>query len=275
MMRITTITDWRLVALAALAAAAVGACRQSKPGTPSDGTTYGKPTALGQGTARTYVTVANGVPTEIGVRLSEAALAGLPDEHDPNGVHMHGHTTFEHPLDLPEDNPTPYRHVVINWNPRGHEPPGIYDAPHFDFHFYTIDPSERDAIDPKDPEFQKKAERLPQPELVPNNYVMPAPLAFPRMGIHWVDTTSAELRGEKFTRTFIYGSWDGKVIFGEPMITKAYLESKPQFSAALPAPARGRESGAYPKGYSVTWDGAAKEYKIALTDLVPVGVAMR
>ena len=31
--------------------------------------------------------------------------------------------------------------------------------------------------------------------------------------------------GKTFTETFIYGSWDGKFIFLEPMITKAYLES--------------------------------------------------
>ena len=96
---------------------------------------------------------------------------------------------------------------------------------------------------------------------------MPAPLAFARMGVHWVDTTSSELKGQPFTRTFIYGSWNGKVIFAEPMVTRAYLETKPQFSAELPAPARGQDAGYYARGYTVRWNAEAKEYRIALTGL--------
>ena len=258
----------RTVALAALAAVALGACQQASGAADSASrTSYGAPVAVGRGTARAYVTTRNGVASEVGVALSEAALAGLPGEHAPGGVRAHGHVTFEHVLPLPQRNPTRFRHVLLNWNPGGHEPPGIYDTPHFDFHFYVIDNEERLAIDPADPDYQRKAERKPAAELIPRGYVLPAPLAFARMGVHWVDTTSAELKGQPFTSTFIYGSWDGKVIFAEPMITKAYLESKPRFSAELPAPARGRDAGYYPKGYRVRWDAATKEYRITLTGM--------
>lgn len=257
----------RTLALVLLAAAALGAWRVASGAAASaNRTTYGPAVKVGHGTARTYITVTNGVP-EVGVALSEGALAGLPNEHAPGGVFAHGHTTFETVLELPTGNPTAFRHVLLNWNPRGHEPPGVYDTPHFDFHFYVIDNAERLAIDPADPEFQQKAERKPDAQWIPARYVMPAPLAFARMGVHWVDTTSAELMGQPFTRTLIYGSWDGRVIFVEPMITKAYLETRPQFSATLPAPPRGRGDGYYPEGYSVRWDAARKEYRIALTGL--------
>ena len=269
MKRNTVFGRGRTIALVVLAAAALGACQQASGAAASARrTTYGEPVTVGRGTARTYVTITNGVPAEVGVALSEAALTGLPDEHAAGGVHAHGHITFEHVLQLPERNPTPFRHVLLNWNPGGHEPPGIYDTPHFDFHFYVIDDAERLAIDPADPDYQRKAERKPAPEFIPQRYVMPAPLAFARMGVHWVDTTSSELKGQPFTGTFIYGSWNGKVIFAEPMITKTYLETKPQFSAELPAPQRGRDAGYYPKGYRVHWDAEAKEYRIALTGLV-------
>ena len=256
-----------LVLLAALALGApLGACRPADGAdSPASLTRYGAPVTVGQGTARTYITTTQGVPTEVGVALSEAALTGLPDAHTPGGSHAHGHMRFDHVLELPPGNPTAFRHVVVNWNPGGHEPPGIYDTPHFDFHFYVIDNAARLAIDPTDPDYQRKAERTPAPELIPERYIMPAPLAFAGMGVHWADTTSAELKGEPFTRTFIYGSWDGQVIFAEPMVTKAYLETKPQFRAALPLPARGQEAGYYARGYSVRWDAAAKEYRIALT----------
>ncbi|MBX6330947.1 MAG: hypothetical protein IRY91_03770 [Gemmatimonadaceae bacterium] len=259
----------RMAALAVLAVAALGAGRAVSDATAfADRTTYGRAVKIGHGTARTYLTMRGGMP-EVGVALSEGALAGLPDEHAPGGVFAHGHTTFETVLELPAENRTRFRHVLLNWNPRGHEPPGIYDTPHFDFHFYVIDSAARVAIDPADPEYQRKAERKPAAEWIPARYVMPAPLAFARMGVHWVDTTSAELKGEPFTRTFIYGSWDGRVIFVEPMVTKAYLETQPEFSATLPAPPRGRGDGYYPEGYSVRWDAARKEYRIALTGLPP------
>jgi hypothetical protein len=266
----TTLRRGLTLALAAAGAAALGASQQaSGSDVPARQTRYGAAVALGNGTVRAYVTTTVGGPTEVGVALTEAALSGLPTEHAPGGVHAHGHTTFERVLQLPAGSATPFRHVLVNWNPGGHEPPGIYDAPHFDFHFYAIDDAERLAIDPADPDYQRKAERAPAPELIPERYVMPAPLAFARMGVHWVDQASPELNGQPFTSTFIYGSWDGRLIFAEPMITKAYLETKPQFSAALPGPPRGRDAGPYPTGYAVRWDAATKEYRITLTGLVP------
>ena len=256
----------RALVLALLATVALSGCQAASADSATERTSYGRAVKLGNGTVRTYVTITNGIP-EVGVAMTEATLDGLPDEHGAGGVHAHGHTTFETVLDLPADNPTPFRHVLLNWNPTGHEPPGIYDTPHFDFHFYVIDSEERAAIDPADPEYQQKAERKPDAAWIPARYVMPAPMAFARMGVHWVDTTATELRGQPFTRTFIYGSWNGKVIFGEPMVTKAYLETKPQFSATLPAPPRGRGDGFYPEGYSVRWDETRREYRIAVTGL--------
>lgn len=51
----------------------------------------------------------------------------------------------------------------------------------------------------------------------------PAQASVPKMGLHWIDTNSPELspRNQPFTATFIIGSWDGKVIFDEPMVTRA------------------------------------------------------
>jgi len=132
-----------------------------------------------------------------------------------------------------------------------------------------LDTTERAAIDPSDPAYQRKAERVPAPELIPERYILPAPLAFARMGVHWVDTTSLELHGTPFTATFIYGSWDGKLIFAEPMLAKSFLESKPRFSAELPAPRAGRGAGYYPERYSVRWDEASREWHITLAGFSP------
>lgn len=245
-----------LVALAAVACAGVDAT------VPLPATEYGAAVTLGKGTARTYVARVAGAPVEIGVALSEHALDGLPNEHDTHARMVHGSHTVESVLTLPAGHGTPFDHVLMNWNPGGHEPPGLYDLPHLDFHFYAISLADRLAIDPADPDYQAKAERVPAADQVPAGYILPEPLAFPQMGVHWVHPASPELNGEVFSRTFIFGSWDGRIIFAEPMVTKRFLESKPNFEAPVPTPAIA-EPG-QPIAYKVRWDEATREYRIAL-----------
>ena len=49
--------------------------------TNKSGTFFGAPQSVGDGTAKTYVTVDNaGNPTEVGIRMSAASLNGLPTE---------------------------------------------------------------------------------------------------------------------------------------------------------------------------------------------------
>jgi hypothetical protein len=52
--------------------------------------------------------------------------------------------------------------------------------------------------------------------------------------------------------------------FAEPMITKAYLESKPDVTVPLPGLADGRRNPGQPTAYSIRYDAQAKEYRIAL-----------
>jgi hypothetical protein len=195
-------------------------------------------------------------------------------------------------LAMPAQNPTPYEFLELDWNPQGHELPGIYDVPHFDFHFYTITPAERNAIDPADPQFQQRADRLPAAEFQSQFYSTltppgaPAP-AVPRMGVHWIDVRSPEIQGalghpEKarpFTTTFIHGSWDGRFIFDEPMITRAFILGRKTAATAaqrdsvipLPAAANYQPAGYYPAAYRVTYDAQAREYRVALTQLTRRG----
>jgi hypothetical protein len=53
------------------------------------------------------------------------------------------------------------------------------------------------------------------------------------------------------------------------MITKAFIETKPDFRAPIAAPARYRTAGYYPTAYRVYWNAATKEYRVALAGLVP------
>jgi hypothetical protein len=212
-------------------------------------------------------TDATGAPVSLGVALTESALAGLPTT-----VSGPSPTAVMATLPLPAGAAvTGFDHAEIGWNPLGHEPAALYGAPHFDLHFYTVSSATQLAILPSDPQWAAKASALPADAFVPTGYAPPpAPIAasaVPQMGVHWTDVKSPELNGQPFTSTFIYGSWDGRFIFLEPMVTKAFLETHPNVTRQIPQPARWAQAGAYPTSYTVAYDAAAKEYRFTLGGL--------
>jgi hypothetical protein len=250
--------------------------------------TNGAPQRLGNGTVRTYVLYdpANRrVPIEVGIALSASALDGLPEpaamKHaDAMSSHF---DTHERLLELPAGNPTSYKFVQFNWNPGGHEPPGIYDRPHFDFHFWTVPVDVRNSIVPSNPDFAAKAARYPGEEYRAQFYIdaataakaPPAAVAVPQMGVHWLDVRSGEFNGRGFTTTYIYGTWDGQFVFDEPMITRDYVAAKRDATdpaardeiIAIPTLGRRQVPGYYPNAYRITYDAETNEYRIALTRL--------
>ena len=251
-------------------------------GTPGMHSRYGASVAMGNGTARSYVILdgMSGHPVEVGVALSEQALDGLSQHGADHGPGTHGPYS-EYLLELPADNPTPYRFIEVDWNPTGHG--GPYVAPHFDFHFYRVPLATRNEIDLKAPDFETKAARLPAAEEMPATYASthvllnttPAGMTVPRMGLHWLDTRSPELppQNRPFTATYIMGSWNGQVIFDEPMVTRDFIlaqRSGPATGASIAVPAARRyvPSGFYPASYGISWNESAREYRIALQGLV-------
>jgi hypothetical protein len=226
---------------------------------PVSGVFYGQLVSLGNGTARSYVSIdGSGRPQSVGISLSKEALNALPtgDGHNEPG-HVH---TFAFELPLPKEaSKTPFKHIVLDWNPNGHEPEGVYTKPHFDMHFYMISGQERLQIMPDDP----KIEILPPAAQIPAGYV-PIPGGVPQMGKHWIDPTSDEFTEKGFTSTFLYGSYDGAITFYEPMITQEYLLSKTAASFTLKKPAAYGKEGYYPNMYSVHYDQSSGEYRISL-----------
>ena len=255
---------------------------------------YGESAKVGDGRARAYVVTdqKTGAPLEVGVALDERAMDGLPAPnrhagHQATGSHEHldNHVYL---LSLPGRGAAPFQFVELDWNPGGHEPPGVYDTPHFDFHFWMASQEERAAIVPSDPRYQQLADALPPEGQRPQHFVVAAPPGAPApgvplMGVHWTDVRSPELQQifgkpegyRPFTTTFLYGSWNGRFTFLEPMITRAYILSKKAATdpaardevIAISAPERVGTSGYYPGAYRITWDAQSNEYRIALTKL--------
>ena len=209
---------------------------------------YGQTTALGNGTVRTYVIVQDGQSTELGVALSEAALSGLPDQMLMN------HLPFP-----AEAAGLPYTFMMFGWNPQGHIPTPTYAQPHFDFHFYVIPESEVLKI-PGGPD-----PIAPEPSLIPDGYFAPGNVSAPAMGVHWMARSAPELNGHLFDKTMIYGFTGGRLAFIEPMITKAYFETKPDYTTEIAQPPRFGTPGLYPTRYNIKYDAATKEHLIAIS----------
>lgn len=233
---------------------------------------YGAPSALGSGTVRTYLIAdKSGKPAELGVAISDGAMATVPDLSDKPP--MEAFLTRD--LQFPQGAPAPFKLMGFFWRPLGHPPVHIYTVPHFEFHFYMIDAATRNAILPAADDqpsemgafisgpFAERASRKPAAAALPATYVYSPGSAVPMMGGHWTDEQSHEFHGQPFDHTLVYGTWDGKVIFMQPMITRAFLLSKPQATYEIPA-TKVAAPGWYPSAYTVQYNAAAKEYRVGL-----------
>ena len=230
-------------ALGGLVASGMLACDDDPTGIASE-TIVGETLAMGNGSARSWVNLQDGQPTAVGVTFTASALDGLP-------VHP-----TEFTLSLPwQAASASVDHIGLDWNPGGHPPPGIYDLEHFDVHFYSISEPQRDAITAMGDDVARVLSLPPTPYR-PVDY-QADPQGVPRMGLHWADPTGPEFNGQPFTRTFIYGSYDGEFIFVEPMITLAHLRTNPSESLDIKQPAQYPVLNRfYATKYSIRYDAA-------------------
>ncbi len=239
---------------------------------------YGQRARMGDGTIRAFSQSHKGVPHTIGLVMSRSALAGLPRHPPTAGLWCHDvnndgktdqHTEctggYEYPLRLSDEFrarvDTPFQYVLMNWNPAGHLPEHIYDRPHFDVHFYLNSNEERLAIRPGPCGMLVNCDdwevgRKPLPaRYLPADYSDFGAVE-PGMGNHLIDLTGPELNGEPFTHTFIYGSYDGRLTFYEPMVTEQWYRDVASGAAPggcfpIKQPQAWQAGGWYPTQYCV------------------------
>ncbi len=274
--------------MAALAFAALAplACATTDSGAPSS-RSLGWQVPLGRGTATSYGELdSQGMPTAIGVAFSATALEGLPTDSDNHHCAERGREgsaakcqhTFEHAIPLPDAfarrADIPFKWVLLNWNPVGHIPPGIYDVPHFDVHFEMVPIAEVFAIEagPCGPEFVRCDQYQIGKKPLPPNYVhvdfRDVDAVVPAMGNHLVDFSGPEFNGQPFARSWIYGVYDGKVIFYEEMVTRAHLLSKPNACTTIKSPAAVPVAGFYPTVSCIRNNPASGEYTVSMERFV-------
>ena len=251
-----------------------------------------EPQKVGNGSARVYVALNDdGTPRAIGVRLDKDALAGLPKEPNatsrcfdvdgdgkigPNECVGDYASVFAIPGEAAQAA-APFKWVALNWNPHGHGMPAPppWAAPHFDFHFYLVPRADvqrlrtgkcGEMIDCDD--FKTATKPVPAKYVHANHIDVGA--AVPDMGNHLIDSKSPELAkgGPPFTHTFIFGAYDGKITFLEPMVTLAFIASKPDVCAKINQPEAFEVAGAYPTRYCVRYQRSDDTYTISIEEFV-------
>lgn len=224
-----------MVAVLAIAALATGCKKYQKKNVFK-----GPEVQVANGKAWTWVQLKDdGSPERLAITITDAAMNSVP-VGNPGGEGGHNMEENSYVLTFHQKGAvTPFKHIWLNWNPAGHEPPGIYDIPHFDIHYYMISNEEREAMD------NAKLDILPNAAYFPPTYISPGP-GVPKMGNHWLDATAPELNGQPFTQTFILGSYNSNVIFYEPMITKSFLQGANNYERTIPQPAKFQKTGWYP-----------------------------
>jgi hypothetical protein len=261
--------------------------------TPSDAPgprSLGWSDRLGNGTVVSYAELdAQGAPKAIGVVFSANALDGLPmhaDNHRCYARTKEGaidastkcQPSVEHVLPLPDTvarrADIPFKWVLLNWNPAGHIPPGVYDVPHFDVHFMLAPIAEIFAIEPGPcgPEFVRCdqfqiGKKPPPPNYVHADY-RDVDAVVPAMGNHLIDLTGPEFNKQPFTRSWIYGVYDGKVIFYEEMVTRAHLSSRPNTCVPIKAPRAVDTRGYYPTVSCIRHDAAKGDHTVSMEGFV-------
>ncbi|MDH3291306.1 MAG: hypothetical protein OEO20_10580 [Gemmatimonadota bacterium] len=159
---------------------------------------------------------------------------------------------------------TGFDHLGMKWEPHGH-PPALFLTPHFDFHFYAIDPDRVGAIDCAD---------LSKPAAVPAAYTLPdldipglgplVGLCVPNMGMHAMVKAELE-RTELFGASMILGYYQQNLIFLEPMISRAKLLEAQSFTMDVPVVPGSGAKLKWPTSFEARYDKTARTYRFVFS----------
>jgi hypothetical protein len=240
----------------------------ANPVAPAPRIVYGDSVSLSGATLATWAKVLpQGRVTEVGLTLPLAIVENPPSEPGPG---PDGQWVLNFPGVVQQS--TYFNHLEFGWNPHGHEPDGVFDVPHFDFHFEGVPLQTILNIgfgadlggglfgDPV----------VPSPERMPAGYVYPGQLALvPFMGVHAFRPDDI-VPSDQFTKIVLAGFYNNNLLFIEPMITQEFLLRRQSFSLNVPRPAVLGRSTLYPARFEATYDKKADAYYFVYSDFGPI-----
>lgn len=159
---------------------------------------------------------------------------------------------------------TGFSHLSMNWEAHGH-PPALFLTPHFDFHFYTIDPATQMAMDCSD---------LSKPTELAAGYTLPdmelpglgtlIGLCVPEMGMH--SMLESELDDtDLFGASMIVGYYKQDLIFLEPMVAQAKLQEASSFAMEVPDVPNLSEGVTWPTAFEAVYDEPSNSYRFTFS----------
>ena len=233
--------------------------RGDKPAAGGSRVVQGGSQQVGNATVVTYATIgANNVVEQVGATVPMSVIQNPPASGSgPAGAFV----VLPYPAEV--KSTTFFDHFEMHWNPHGHDPKGVYEHPHFDFHFFGVPVQEVWQITEPD-------HTILAPERIPANYVYPgAEQTVLEMGTHALPAADLE-PGAAFTVSMIVGYCQGELTMVEPMITQAWLLQKQSRTMEVPRPAVLGRATRYPTRVSITYNRASDAYEFVFSDFVTV-----
>lgn len=204
----------------------------------------------------------SGMVQSVSVTLPYAVVTNAPVAHDMTAPPVIAAVAFPAAVRAQ----TFFNHFEVDWMPMGHEPVR-YGTPHFDFHFYSVDPAAVSAVDCRNAT-QPEMSRVPSGWLppVPPGTPDPTSMCVPHMGYHALPRTEFKapgvLQDGMFDQVMITGFYGGKLTFIEPMVTQAALARKTDFTLPVPQPTGlGRES-LFPTTFDARYNASSETYTL-------------
>ncbi len=227
-------------------------------------TTYGANSTFGKGVMRSYVTMLGSVPQEVGIEVTEAALASPADLPQPPT----GQVGVEVPMAQPplESAVTPFLSTTMFYTP-GH-PPDAQEVPHLHPTWFTVTDKTRLQILPNN----SASFTPPAAGELPTGYItLPSPDAsfLPTLGNIYFNPAEPGYSEVPFKTAFseyrYFNTHISAISLGTP---NTFLMSKQSLTNPIGVPAKYPKSGYFPTTYTIRYNASRKTYIMALGGFV-------
>lgn len=224
-------------------------------------TFVGPKVVMGNGYAFSWIRIIDdNTPLEIGIEMTPEVLNNLPKD-----------SGFKDPviIPLPEiaTETTPFYHIVITWNPEGFSNIENFKEAHFNFYFYTIPLGDRLTIPAWSEETDVHFSTYPPKNYMPADYF---PMikdigSYAETGRHWL--LGDPKNYSPLSHTLTYGTYEGKIVFMNPIATFALVKSGIETKNNISQPLYYQVNKPYPKEYTITLN-KNDQYTVYLTNFI-------